>query len=182
MFEPIETKRLILRPLIPEDKPALVSVFNNLNVTRNLSSLPFPYTEDDAEELYKRLSTRPPEKGREFAIALLEEASRLIGTISFGKDEDGSASIAYAIGEPYWGKGLMTEAVEVLVKLVFQDPDIDRIETRVFKENKASQHILEKQGFEIKGESELFSKARGEEVEQFEVILFKKDWEHGNKN
>src|SRR5674476_86870 len=49
-FAPIATERLTLRPLVPEDAPALHRLINDWEVTRNLAVVPFPYPRDLADE------------------------------------------------------------------------------------------------------------------------------------
>ncbi|XVE81640.1 hypothetical protein DITRI_Ditri15bG0081400 [Diplodiscus trichospermus] len=54
-------------------------------------------------------------------------------------------SISYALGSKYWGKGIVTKAVKMVVPIVFKEfPDVERVEGLVVVDNKASQRVLEK--------------------------------------
>ncbi len=58
-----------------------------------------------------------------------------------------SAEIGYFLGELFWNKGIMTQAVNLITDYGFENLDIDRIYTGVFDYNLASQRVLEKCGF-----------------------------------
>jgi RimJ/RimL family protein N-acetyltransferase len=70
-------------------------------------------------------------------------ASLSLGTDVYRK----SAEIAYFIGEPFWNKGIVTKAVNLLTEWGFNNLDIVRIHTGVYDYNLASQRVLEKCGF-----------------------------------
>ena len=55
--------------------------------------------------------------------------------------------IGYFIGEPYWGKGIATEACKLICKYVEEQMDVVRIEANTFQHNKASMRVLQKNGF-----------------------------------
>ena len=60
-----------------------------------------------------------------------------------------TAEIGYWIGEPYWGKGITTKAVQLITEYGFNELGLVRIYTGVFDFNKASQKVLEKAGFKL---------------------------------
>jgi RimJ/RimL family protein N-acetyltransferase len=74
-----------------------------------------------------------------------------VGNISIvlGSDiERFSAEIGYFLGEPYWGRGIMSAVVRLLTEeYVFKHTDIVRLFTAVFDYNYASQRVLGKAGF-----------------------------------
>jgi ribosomal-protein-alanine N-acetyltransferase len=57
--------------------------------------------------------------------------------------------IGYFIGEPYWGKGIATKAVESMLAYIEKQFDVVRIFAEVFEHNKASMRILRKNGFHL---------------------------------
>lgn len=60
--------------------------------------------------------------------------------------------IGYAMNKKYWGMGIATEAVNMVVSCVFKELTyLDRVEGLVFSENIASQRVLEKAGFVKEG-------------------------------
>lgn len=62
-----------------------------------------------------------------------------------------SGFIGYAMDEAYVGKGIVTEAIDLVVNFAFKEVGIHRIEAYVAPENKASIRVLEKTGFQQEG-------------------------------
>ena len=61
------------------------------------------------------------------------------------------AQIGYWLSEPLWGKGLMTEALEAVIKFAFGKLGLHRIYATTHIDNRASQRVLEKLGFRKEG-------------------------------
>jgi len=55
--------------------------------------------------------------------------------------------IGYWIGEEYWGKGIITEALPVMVHYIFRTFQLNRIFACVLEGNVSSMRVLEKSGF-----------------------------------
>jgi [ribosomal protein S5]-alanine N-acetyltransferase len=76
------------------------------------------------------------------------------GTVSLRRhvgEERFTAEIGYWLAEPFWGRGIMTEAVRAVVEAAFAEPDFYRIFAPVFSWNAASMRVLEKAGFRREG-------------------------------
>ena len=58
------------------------------------------------------------------------------------------------LGENYWNKGIVTEAVKIIVKEAFERFDIVRINAEIFSDNVSSKRVLEKAGFKFEGVKE----------------------------
>lgn len=89
-----------------------------------------------------------------------------------GKDQR-RGEIGYAISSKYWGKGIATEAVKMVVSCVFKELSyLDRVEGLVFAENKASQRVLEKAGFVKEGllKKYLFVKGKSRDIVVFSMV------------
>ncbi|KAM2895428.1 hypothetical protein FF1_010534 [Malus domestica] len=72
--------------------------------------------------------------------------------LSFGGDDRHKADMGYALAARCWGQGITTKAVKIALSQVFKDyPDLVRLQSFVAVENKASQRILEKVGFQREG-------------------------------
>jgi len=65
-----------------------------------------------------------------------------------------NAEMGYWLAEPYWGQGIMTEAVRQMIEFGFYNLDINRIFARPFSINIASQRVLEKAGMKLDGRFE----------------------------
>jgi RimJ/RimL family protein N-acetyltransferase len=75
--------------------------------------------------------------------------------------------VAYWIGKSYWGQGVATSALTLLLRQITTRP----VYACAVKDNRASLRVLEKCGFQIAGADTGFSHARDQEVEEFILIL-----------
>jgi RimJ/RimL family protein N-acetyltransferase len=150
----LKLEHCTLRPYRPGDEPSLVQYANNRNVSRNMRDrFPYPYTEADAHEWTARVSGQMPVTN--FAIVVDGIAVGGIG-LELGTDvARRSAEIGYWLGEPFWGRGLATEALRAVTEYAFRTFDICRIEAGVFGWNPASARVLEKVGYTLEGRSRL---------------------------
>jgi len=140
-------KGCVLRPWVPADKPSLIANANNRNVWRNLADVfPHPYTDADADAWFQ-IAARP---GRSiyFAIELDGAAVGGIGARSGEGIFVRTAHFGYWLGEPYWGKGVVTAAGNALLEHLKADARFARLEAPVFEWNPSSMRVLEKLGFE----------------------------------
>jgi RimJ/RimL family protein N-acetyltransferase len=135
-----------------EDVPDLAETINNKKVQDNLrDGIPYPYTEKDAEEFI--ITTLAAKKDSQYSFAITYD-SKIIGSIAvFRKDNVHrlTAELGYYIAEPYWGKGIMTEAVKQICDYVFEHTDIVRVFAEPYALNTASCRVLEKVGFQFEG-------------------------------
>jgi RimJ/RimL family protein N-acetyltransferase len=140
----IDTRRLVLRAPIRGDVPDLVRLADNRAIADKLSRLPSPYTRADAIAFVEIFAQRADE--RPYAITLND---RFIGTVGFSYHTGEPPELGYWLGEPYWGKGYMTEAVRALLDVAFATHAYPRIAARVLNGNAASLRVLEKAGFRV---------------------------------
>ena len=142
----------IIREWRIEDKSALAVNLNNLKILNNLrDGLPYPYTEQDAEDFIRTMLSANRNSTFAFGITL---ADKVIGSIGVFRQENihfQTAQLGYYIGEPYWGNGYMTSAIKQICKYVFEHTDIIRIYAEPFAHNIASCRALEKAGFQYEG-------------------------------
>ena len=106
---------------------------------------------------------------RTFAFAITVDGV-VIGSVGVFRQENihfRTAELGYYIGEPYWGKGYTTSAVEQVCRYVFDHSDILRIFAEPFARNTASCRVLEKAGFQFEGT------LRGNAVKNGEVLDMK---------
>ena len=134
------------------DASNLAELLNNKKIMDNLrDGLPYPYTVKDAEDYIATMLSAKPENTYAFAITLDEKVVGSIGVFRCENIHFRTAEMGYYIGEPYWGKGIMTEAVKQVCDYVFQKSDIIRIYAEPFAYNTASCRVLEKAGFQYEG-------------------------------
>ena len=135
-----------LRPWELSDLQSLVRHANNPNIARYMTNaFPHPYTEVNGTAFIAFASQQTPRNI--FAITVNEEAVGGIGLHHQSDIYSRNAELGYWIGEDYWGKGIVTEAVRQMVSYGFHTWNIDRIFARPFGSNTASQKVLKKTGF-----------------------------------
>jgi len=129
--------------------PSLVRHANNFNIWKNLrDGFPHPYTEESGAGWLKMVNSEP--RNLILAIEIDGEAAGSIGIIFKDDVYRITAEIGYWLSEQHWGKGLMTEAVNLLVGYVFANyPEIMLIYAEIFSYNPASGKVLEKCGFHL---------------------------------
>ncbi|MET4561915.1 ribosomal-protein-alanine N-acetyltransferase [Lysinibacillus parviboronicapiens] len=92
---------------------------------------------------------------REFSFGIFElGTNNLIGHIALYAVKRlpySSAFVGYAMDEIYVGKGIVTEAVELVVRFAFEQIGLHRVEAYVSTQNNASIRVLEKSGFQREG-------------------------------
>lgn len=140
----------LVREWQPADKPSLVQHANNRNVWRNLSHrFPHPYTDADADSWLSLQVTMP--EPTHWALEVDGNAVGGIGVILGEGVYAKSGDFGYWLGEPYWGRGIMTAAARATTDHIFSNFDIVRLEARVFEWNAASMRVLTKCGFASEG-------------------------------
>jgi len=82
-------------------------------------------------------------------------------------EHEGERELTYWIGRGFWGKGVTTAAVRLLLELEMRRP----VFARAAKDNVGSLRVLEKCGFQIIGEDSGFAEARGCVIEEFVLRL-----------
>jgi RimJ/RimL family protein N-acetyltransferase len=127
------------------DTVSLVKYANNRKIWLNLrDAFPHPYTEATAAAFLEMVGCQSPTTF--FAIATQEEAIGGIG-VSLNQDVHRlTAEMGYWLGEPYWGRGLMTEAVAKFTEYAFESFKLMRIYAEPYASNPSSCRVLEKAG------------------------------------
>jgi RimJ/RimL family protein N-acetyltransferase len=137
-------RMITLRKFELSDIPRLVALANNPAVSRYLKdSFPYPYTEQDA-------SWWVNEGCKDGVHRVIEKDGLFVGTIGsvIGAGEKCKQySLGYWLGEPYWGQGIVSEALAIFLAEVFKTTDVERFQAWVYEDNIASMKVLEKAGF-----------------------------------
>lgn len=154
-----------LRPWAIEDVDSLVKFANNYNIAKNLMDVfPHPYTAEDGNAFIEMVSKNSPENI--FAIEVNSEAAGAIGLHPQNDVYRKNAELGYWLAEPYWGKGIITNAIIQMVDYGFKNFDINRIYARPFGYNIASQRALEKAGFTLEARLEKTIFKSGEYIDE----------------
>ena len=142
-----------LRPWKKSDMKFLLKYADNPRIAMNLTDMfPHPYTKLSGKRFLKMARSADPV--RIFAIEINGEAVGSIGLFPLSDIRRNNAEIGYWLAEPFWGKGIMTEAVKQMVEYGFKTFNINRIYAGTFGRNTGSQRVLEKAGFTLEARFE----------------------------
>lgn len=146
-----EGKNIIIRKWDLADAPQLAIFANNKLIADNLrDTFPYPYTIKDANN-YIQAAIKDDPSARLFAIDLNGLAIGSIGAIFKDDVYRKNAEIGYWLAEEYWGKGIATASISLIVRYIFDNFDIIRIYAEAYADNIASHRALEKAGFRKEG-------------------------------
>jgi [ribosomal protein S5]-alanine N-acetyltransferase len=146
----LELTRSVVRDFRPSDAASLVEHANNRKIWLNLRDrFPSPYTEADARSFFERLSQLS--LPTVWAIEVDSQAVGGIGLELLSDVERVSAELGYWLGERYWNRGIVTEAVREVTAEAFRRLDLTRIFALPFADNIGSIRVLEKAGFVLEG-------------------------------
>lgn len=145
----LETARLLLTPWKRKDAADLYDYAKNPNVGPHAGWKPHA----DIKESRAIIKTvfRP---NQVWAIRD-KETGKAIGTIGFEPDKYRpgiqSKEMGYSLSEEYWGKGLMTEAAQEVIRYGFDVLKLEIICICTGPENRRSQSVIRKCGFTYEG-------------------------------
>ncbi|CEO59580.1 hypothetical protein PMG11_04253 [Penicillium brasilianum] len=165
---PIESERLLLRPICDSDAAALLAIRGRPEVAKtNYPKEPFRSIEETREWMSSKIFLKGPADiiGRSFNFAILDKSilepeAQLIGYISVNT-LDPCPEIGYSLLPESWGKGYATEALRMMLSKWWDLPRRDTggsngSEERIYaiceKLNIGSVMVLRKCGFEVVSE------------------------------
>ena len=152
----METNRILLRPWREEDAEVLYKYASDPDVGPRAGWPPHKSVEESREVIKNFFSNDDT-----WAIELKEtfEIIGCIGVLRAGfsnlKINDDEAEVGYWIAKPYWGKGICTEALRLVIDYCFNVQNFTTLWGDYFPENPASGKVMEKCGFKDTGKEVL---------------------------
>jgi RimJ/RimL family protein N-acetyltransferase len=147
---PLETARLLLRPPVLEDAPAIFERYaSDAEVTRYLGWPRHSSVEDTqafvvfSQSEWARSSVGP-------LLVFARDSGRLLGSSGLLLETPHCAQTGYVFSRDAWGHGYATEALGAMVTLA-AELKITRLYALCHTEHQASWHVLEKCGFTREG-------------------------------
>ena len=151
-FPQLETDRLILRRMQASDAQALFQVLGDDEVTRYYDDATFTAVSQAEEQIAAWESGFAHRRSLRWGI-VHKQAGVVIGSCGMYSIHPWHlrASIGYELAQSFWRQGLMTEALNAMLALGFNEMGLNRIDAVVMPENLASIKLLEKLGFHNEG-------------------------------
>ncbi len=145
----LETERLILRRFKKEDLDDFYEYSRNPNVGPNAGWKPHA-SRQESKEILKYFIENPS-----IWAIVDKDTQKVIGSIGLHddrkRDYENAKMLGYVLAEPYWGRGLMTEAAKKMIEYAFEELKIDLLSVYHYPHNKRSQRVIEKCGFHYEG-------------------------------
>lgn len=173
----IEGGRVRLRALTPRDAPAQLSIYGDPEVTR-LGYAPPMKDLADAHALVESTAHLARERTLfHWGIARTEDDLAIGHTTLFHLEmTHGRGEVGYSLRRDLWGRGLVSEALSLLIGFAFDRVGLRRLEADVDPRNLGSLRVLEKQGFRREGYlRERWSQA-GELQDGVLLGLLRREW------
>ena len=144
----LETQRLILRPWTEADAESLYEYARDPRVGP-AAGWPVHTSVENSREVIRTILSAP----ENYAVCL-KTANRAIGCVGLTVGEksnlklpDTEGEIGYWIGVPFWGQGLIPEAVRAVIRRGFEDLGLTTLWCGYFEGNDKSRRVQEKCGF-----------------------------------
>ncbi len=141
---------IFLRKALYGDASGLAKHGDNKKIAINQrDSYPNPYTIEYARNWIQYIKQH--HNDTRFIIATPDEAIGEAGFVIQPDVHRYSAEVAYWISEKYWGQGIVTKALEHIIKYAFEEKGLKRLYADIIEYNKPSQRVLQKCGFQLDG-------------------------------
>lgn len=183
-FPEFNTDRLHLRMVKESDIPALFEMKSDPDTTSRYGAKPH-LDQTQTAEWVRILFEDYKERTTLFWCITLNESDTPIGSFTLWNMDLNSfrAELGYELNSRYWRKGIMGEALDVLLDWAFSEMGLNRIEACPLRENTSSVRMLEKLGFELEGNLKERIFFDGEFKDQLYFGMTRSSWErtHGNR-
>lgn len=150
-----ETERLILRRWEANDAEDLYKYASDSDVGP-IAGWPAHQSLDESKDVIQNVFD-----GKEAYAICLKEDNKAIGAIELKlnghtdmTDRDDECEMGYWLGKPFWGRGIMPEAVKEMLRHAFSDCGIQKVWIGYYEGNTKSKRVQEKCGFKYQWRSE----------------------------
>ncbi len=161
----IDTERLVIKPLTPEQLTKYIRADNSLELELNLNPAPRTISPELKEALERDILPNLSDTGKNYLFytlwtIILKEENKIIGDLCFcgEPNADGEIEIGYGTYKEYRKRGFMTEAVGEMIKWAGRQPAVKAITASTEKSNIDSHSVLERNNFTKSGETDTLFK------------------------
>ncbi len=161
----LESPRLILKNLEESDAADVFEFASNPNVAHYMA-WGAHQTIDDSLRMIKKAQENY-DKGWPIPLGIvLKEGSdrKVVGIVGLTvvSARHRNFELVYALGEKYWGKGILVEASKLLIDFSFKHFAMNRLQCSCKEENTQSARVMEKLGMKYEGVLRSFLYLKGE--------------------
>ena len=157
--QPIETERLILRPVLDTDVDGMFALDSDPEVHKYLGNMPIT-KKSEVEEYIRFLQQQYKERGIGRWAVIHKETNEFMGWsgIKYLNESEqmngiyNVCELGYRFIPKFWGKGYATESAQAWVDYMFNEAGVKSLYAAADIPNKGSVNVLQKVGFEITDE------------------------------
>lgn len=174
-FPILQTTNLRLRELVHSDADAVFRIFSDDEVTRFYDFDTFTNV-NQAVELIARQRARY-ERGEGIRWGITEAVNDVvIGTVGYVfTQSNAQGGLGYDLARPYWRRGMMSEALGIVINCGFNAFKLNRVQALVLPGNVASLRLLWKLGFQEEGTLRDYAFFRGRYHDLRSFSLLRRD-------
>jgi RimJ/RimL family protein N-acetyltransferase len=148
----LPTERLLLRPFLVSDAPAVERLAGAREVADTTLLIPHPYPAGAAKQFIEGIRAEF-EKGEQYVFGItLHATGELCGSMGLKISAPHQrGELGYWIGVPFWNRGYCTEAGRAILRFGFEELELNSINAHHFIRNPASGRVLQKLGMRHEG-------------------------------
>lgn len=173
-----ETNRLILRPFTDEDAQSVYEYAKDPDIGP-IAGWPIHTSVENSLEVIRTVLAVP----ETYAVCLKED-NKAVGSIGLMIGDksnldisEAEGEIGYWLGKPFWGQGLMPEAVHEIMRHAFEDLHLERLWCGYFDGNDKSKRCQEKCGFKYHHTNEnIFWKLMNDTRTEHVTCISREQW------
>jgi [ribosomal protein S5]-alanine N-acetyltransferase len=153
----LETERLLFRSHESQDQDDFVKMHTDPEVRRYVGGQ--AWTVEKAIDRFRTQYLGKPTKVHGLWATVLKQEQSYVGCCGLRLAED-NASLGFYIAQPYWRRGIASEAAKAFIDVGFHRLQLPRISAEVEKGHAVSEHILQKFGFQQVSEEQIPASSR----------------------
>ncbi|MCY4021410.1 MAG: GNAT family N-acetyltransferase [Chloroflexi bacterium] len=170
-----------MRPFEPADIAPVFELAGAREIADN-TFVPHPYTQEAAQEFVERVREQWS-ADEAYVFAILDRATdAFVGCMGIHPEAThNSATVGYWIGKPFWGRGIATAALRLLIRFGFEKLQLNRIEAGHLAHNAASGRVMQKANMQYEGRRRGSKLHRGEYKDAVWYAIIRADYCRSSK-
>jgi RimJ/RimL family protein N-acetyltransferase len=179
IFSPLRTDRLLLRPMRTDDAEPIAARRSDPDVAR-YQNWTTPYPIERAQAMVTDIVAMDGPTDDEWWMLTIADPddSTVLGDLVVHLSWQGrTAEIGYSLARDAWGRGYAVEAATELVRYLFDDVGVTRVEAMLHPDNPASAMVLERIGMRFEGHTRSSFWLGDDNSDDWIYAVTRADWE-----
>lgn len=172
----LKGKSIDLRLTTPEDLETIGKLWNEDSILLGNRSTIFPTYESENQQLFKEWSTNQTRSG--FGLTIADKEGNFVGHLTIFNLTLPAlvGTIAIFIDPNYQGKGYGLEALQMGLKIAFEELNAHKVELNVYSYNERAIHVYQKAGFIIEGTKRASTYHKGQYFDTIIMGMLKEEF------